>query len=82
MKNITLYWQPIVGMGLGALMLVLYYYLRVRRKGECVRWIAQHVFGSEYKITSAESLFNVVTSFLFMIGGVWIIVGIYYLSNA
>ena len=69
-------------MGLGALMLVIYYYLQVRRKKQCVRWIMQHVFRSEYMIASAESLFNVVTSFLFMIGGVWIIVGIYYLSSA
>jgi hypothetical protein len=31
---------------------------------------------------SAESLLSVVTSFLFMIGGIWIVVAIYYLSNS
>ena len=63
-------------------MLTLYYYLQIRKKKQIVSWIAKYIFRSQFMSEkSAESLFNVITSFLFMAGGIWVVVAIYYLTN-
>ncbi len=76
-------WQPIAGIFLGLLMLTFYYYLQIGKKAQIVKWIAKNIFRNQFMAEkSAESALNVVTSFLFMIGGIWIVVAIYYLSNS
>jgi len=75
------HWQPISGLFIGLLMLALYYYLHFKAKDRVAFWIAKHIFRNQNRIASAGDLFNVVTSFLFMFGGIWVIVAIYYLSN-
>ena len=76
-------WQPIAGIFLGLLMLTFYYYLQISKKAQIVTWIAKNIFRNQFMAEkSAESALNVVTSFLFMIGGIWIVVAIYYLSNS
>ena len=75
------HWQPVVGLFIGIIMLILYFYLHVRMKHYCLRLIAKYVFRNENMIPSAESAFNVATSFLFMFGGVWVVLALYYLAN-
>lgn len=75
------YWQPISGFLIGSLMLVLYYFLHVKLKGKITLWIAKNIFRNENMTPSAEDLFKVITSFLFMFGAIMVIVAIYYISN-
>ena len=81
MAYLVTHWQPIAVLLIGVLILGLYYYLHINKKQRIVPWIAKHIFRNENMTFSAESLFNVVTSFLFMIGGIWVIVGMFHLSN-
>jgi hypothetical protein len=73
--------QPVVLVFEGLLVLGVYYYLQLSRKSYLVRWIARSIFRNHHMLPSAQSLFNVMASFLFVLGGIWIIMAIYYLSN-
>jgi hypothetical protein len=75
------YWQPIFGLGIGTLMVAAYLYLHLNRNKRIIPWMAKHLFRSQmFAERSAEGLFNVVTSFLFMAGGLLVILAIYFLS--
>jgi len=74
-------WQPATGLLLGGLILGFYYYLHIKWKGHIVPWIAQHVFRNQNMMVSATSFFNVVSSFVFLLGGIWIVTALYYLGN-
>jgi hypothetical protein len=75
-------WQPIVVLTMGIVILTLYYYLQLNKKKHIIPWMAKYIFRNQFlSEKSAESLFNVITSFLFTIGGIWAIVGIYFLSK-
>lgn len=78
---LTTHWQPIVALLAGLLILFVYYFLHFKVKNKAVMWIAKNIFRSENMTPSAEDLFNVITSFLFMFGGIWVIVAIFYLAN-
>lgn len=75
------HWQPVAVLVLGPLMLGFYYYLHLKKKQSVLPWIARNIFRNENMIPSAESLFNVLSSFLFMFGLIWVIVAIFYLAN-
>ena len=81
MNYLILHWQPVSGIFIGALMLAFYYYLQITVKRQITSLIAKHIFRNQNMVPSAEDLFSVVTSFLFMFGGIMIVVAIYYLSN-
>jgi hypothetical protein len=75
------YWQPLSGLIIGVLVIAIYLYLYLRRKAEIVQWIAKYIFRQQFMSEkSAENLFNVATSFVATIGGLWIILAIYYLT--
>ena len=74
-------WQPVTGLLLGGLILGFYYYLQIKWKGCIVPWIARHVFRNPNMVASATSFFNVVSSFVFLVGGIWIVAALYYLGN-
>jgi hypothetical protein len=81
MNYLITHWQPVIALLVGLVVLALYYYLQVRSKVYILRWIAKSIFRNQNMLPSAESMFNVATSFLFMVGGIWVIVAIYYLSS-
>jgi hypothetical protein len=75
------YWQPISGLFIGAFMVIAYLYLYTSKAKRIIPWMAKYIFRNQiFAERSAESLFNVVTSFLFMGGGLLIILAIYFLS--
>jgi predicted PurR-regulated permease PerM len=76
------HWPPLVGLLIGSLIVAFFLYLHLRQKRNIVRWIARYVFRNQIMSDrSAESLFNVVTSFIAGVGGLWIILALYYLTN-
>ena len=75
-------WEPIVGVIFGTILISLFLYLHLRRKSNIIHWISEHIYGNQFMSErSAESLFNVTVSFLAAIGGIWIILSLYYLTN-
>ena len=75
------HWQPVVGLFVGITIALFYFFLHTRVKHYCLTLIAKHIFRDENMIPSAESAFNVATSYLFMFGGLWIVLALYYLAN-
>ena len=74
-------------------MLGYFCYLNMYRKLEIINWMARKMFsdratnqsvGREMAENlgkkSAENVFMVVSSFLFTVGGLWVILAFYYLS--
>ena len=75
------YWQPLSGLFIGLLTVFVFLYLHIFQKANIVQWIAKYIFRNQFMSEkSAENLFNVITSFLVTIGGLWIILAIYYLT--
>jgi hypothetical protein len=81
MTYLVAHWQPIAVFLIGIAILGIYYFLHFRKKQIIVPWIAKYMLRNQNMVPSAEGLFNVVTSFIFLVGGIWIIVAIFYLSN-
>jgi hypothetical protein len=75
------YWQPLSGLVLGSVFIVLYFILFASRNKTIVPWIAKHIFRNENMTPSAESLFRVVISYLFMFGGIIVILALLYLTH-
>ena len=76
-------WQPLSGLLIGVALIALYLYLYLTRHKTFIPLIARHVFRNQLMSEqSAESLFNVVTSYMFVIGGVLIILALFYLTNS
>lgn len=78
---ITKFWAPIMVLVAGLILVSFFLYLHLSLKTRIVRWIAKSVFRNENATSSAEGIFNVATSLIVTIGGLWIILAIYYLSN-
>lgn len=77
---LTVFWQPLSGFVIGAIVLAFVGYINWYGavKKDTVRWIAKHIFHDEFKSeASADGLFMVVTSILLAIG--WIMVGVAFL---
>ena len=81
-EYLTFNQAPLSGLFVGILLVALFLYLYVLKKNMAVAWIAKHIFRNQFMSEkSAEGLFDVLTSFIVTIGGLWIILAIYYLSN-
>lgn len=79
---LTTHWPPIVVLLSGILLIGFWGYLQLRLKASAAKWMAKHVFSDQLMaLKSAENLLNVTTSFIGVIGGLWVILAIYYLSN-
>jgi hypothetical protein len=75
-------WQPLSGLFIGIALIALYLYLYLTRHRIFIPLIARHVFRNQLMSEkSAEGLFNVVTSYMFAIGGILIILALFYLTN-
>jgi hypothetical protein len=77
---LTVFWQPLSGLVIGAIVLVFVGYVNWYGtvKKDTIRWIAKHIFRNEFRSEmSADGLFMVVTSFLLAIG--WIMIGVAFL---
>ena len=82
-QYLTAHWQPITGLIVGVLIEALYFYLYFTKDKRIVPWIAKFIFRNQFMSEkSADSLFKVVTSYLFMFGGLWIVLAIYFLTNS
>ena len=78
----TIYWPSLVVLAGGILFVGFFLYLNVFKKQKIVGWLAKHVFRNQLMSEkSAENLLMTATSFLLMIGGLWIILALYYLVN-
>jgi hypothetical protein len=75
------YWQPILGLIIGIAMIALYLYLYNNRNKKIVPWIAKSLFKNQNMGPSADSLLKVVSSFLFMVGGLMVIFALLYLTH-
>jgi hypothetical protein len=68
---------------IGAALLVFVAYINWygSAKADVVRWIAKRIFRNDFKSEkSADGLFMAITSFLLLIGGLWIILAVQYLG--
>ncbi len=75
------YWQPLSGLVIGLLLIILFCLLYTRWRKTPVEWIAKHIFRNQLMSEkSATGLFNVIISFIFMIGGLWVILALVYLG--
>ena len=78
---ITEYWQPLSGLIIGLILIILFCLLYTRWRKAPVQWIAKHIFRNQLMSEkSASSLFNVLISLLFAIGGLWVILALVYLG--
>lgn len=76
------YWQPLSGLLIGALLVAIYMNLYTNRRRNIIPWISSRLFRNQLMSErSAEGLFDVATSFLLMVGGLWLLLAIYYLTN-
>ena len=75
------YWQPLTVLLIGVLCIFFFIYLHVYQKKRIVHWMAKYIFRNEHMIPSATDAFNVVTSFIVTIGGLWVILSLFYLVN-
>lgn len=85
MNTITSYivkfWQPISGLIIGLFLIILFCLLYTRWRKAPVQWIATHIFRSQFMSEkSANSLFNVLISFIPVIGVVWAVLALVYLG--
>jgi hypothetical protein len=79
----VVYWQPLSGLFMGVTLLVFVGYINWYKtvKADTIRWIARHIFRNKFKSeASADGLFMVVTSFLLLIGGTWVVAALVYLG--
>jgi hypothetical protein len=80
-QYITKYWAPLSGLIIGSLLIILFCFLYTRWRKAPVKWIAKHIFRDQFKSeTSANGLFNVLISFIFTIGGLWVVLALLYLN--
>jgi hypothetical protein len=76
------HWQPLFGLCIGVALISIYLYLYATKHCLVIPLIARYVFGNApSSIRSAEGLFNVLTSYVFVIGGIWIVLALFYLTN-
>lgn len=85
MKTLTSYliknWQPIFGLILGLLFIVLFCLLYTRWRKASVQWIAKHIFRNQLMSEkSANSLYNVLISFIPVVGVIWAVLALVYLG--
>ena len=74
-------WQSLSGLIIGLLMVTLFICLYTRWKKGSIQWIAKNIFRNQLMSEkSAESLLNVLSGFLFAIGGLWIILALVFLK--
>jgi hypothetical protein len=78
---ISVFWAPLLFLVAGCGMVGLFLYLHMSKKRNAIAWLAKYVFRSQMmNERSAESLFNVASSFVVMIGGIWILMALYVLT--
>lgn len=79
---IATHWAPVLVLLGGIVVVSVVLYLHVRQRPKAIRWTAKNIFRSQtMSEKSAESLINVAESFVVTIGGLWIILAVYYLTN-
>lgn len=67
---------------LGLVMVAFSVYLFAVGKRRIVKWVAVHIFRNQrVSEKSAEGLLNVLASFLHTIGGLWIILAVFFFSR-
>ena len=81
---LTVYWQPVLILLIGVATLALtgfiHWYGSV--KSEAVKWIARRIFKNGFGSGAmADNLVMVLSSFLVVVGMLWIGVAILYLTN-
>ena len=75
------YWQPLSGLVIGLLLLILFCLLYTRWRKAPVQWIAKHIFRNQIMSEkSASSLYNVLISFIPVIGVIWAVLALVYLG--
>jgi hypothetical protein len=80
---ISTYWQPLVILFTGSLVLILAGYLNWYKdiKADTVRWIAKNIFRDSFRSeSSATNMFMVGSSILVAFGLVWIGIAVLYLT--
>lgn len=78
---ITKYWQPMIGLAVGVLLIIFFCLLYTRWRKVSVQWIAKHIFRNQFMSEkSANGLFNVVISYIPVIGGLLIIIALLFLG--
>ena len=83
MSYLITYWPPLLILSAGVGLVAFFLYLHLLRKADSIRWIAKYIFRSQpMSEKSAEGLFNTAASFVVTVGGLWIILAIFYLTNA
>ncbi len=76
----TGYWQPLSGLVIGLLLVILFCLLYTRWRKKPVQWITKHIFRSQLMSEkSATGLYNVMISFIPVIGVIWIFSALLYL---
>jgi ethanolamine transporter EutH len=81
MSYIIKYWRPLSGLVIGLLLVILFCLLYTRWRKKPVQWIAKHIFRNQFMSEkSADGLYNVLISFIPMIGGLWIVSALLYLG--
>ena len=76
------YWAPLLVLVAGSVLITLFLFIHLLKKQEIIRWMAKYIFRNQIMAEkSAEGLFNVATSFVVTVGGLWISLAIYYLTN-
>jgi len=75
------YWQPLSGLVIGLLLIILFCLLYTRWRKAPVLWIAKHIFRNQLMSEkSADGLYNYLVSFTLVIGGLWIILALLFLG--
>lgn len=80
---LAIYWQPLSGLTIGAVVLLFVTYINWygTKKVDTTRWITKHVFRNEFRSgVHADNLFMVLTSILLAVGWIMVGVAILYLS--
>lgn len=81
MLYVIKYWQPLSGLIIGLLLVTLFCFLYTRWRKKPVEWISKHIFRNQFMSEkSANGLYNVLISFIPMIGGLWIVLALLYLG--
>lgn len=75
------YWQPLSGLIIGLLLIILFCLLYTRWRKKSVEWVAKHIFRNQLMSEkSATGLYNVVISFIPLVGAIWIVSALLYLG--
>ena len=75
------YWQPLLGLAIGVLLIAFYIYLYINRNEKVIPWIAKNIFRNGNMTVSAESLFKVGGSYILMFAGLMIIIALLFLNH-